>query len=336
MKQYAMKKWAIAGAFLLTVPTALLAQDAKDKEKEKEKAKKEMEQIIITRTGDPDEKTVVEIKGDNVIVNGKVVESNRGRAVVQEGVTVRRHKIKDVNAVISATGPRGGWTFNMDDDAISLFTEDENRAMLGVVTESDDKGARIVSVNDESAAEKAGLKEGDVLTRIDDQEIDDTDDVTKAIRKHKPGEKANITFLRNGKEQKVTAELGKWKGVRFNTFTPPRAMSPVTPEFHGEFPGVNVWGGGAPKLGLSVQDSEDGKGVEVLEVDEESNAAKAGLKEGDVITGVDDTEIAGVDQLTRAVRSSREKATMNFKVLRGGKTQTIEVRVPRRLKTADL
>jgi serine protease Do len=93
---------------------------------------------------------------------------------------------------------------------------------------------------------------------------------------------------------------------------------------------------GRPKLGLSIQDTDDGKGVKVLDVDEESNAAKAGLKEDDIILSIDDKEIKSTDEVTRILRENKDKYTYNFKIQRGGKIQNLEVKMPRKLKTADL
>jgi len=295
------------------------------------KEKKEIQQIIITRSGDVDAKTIIEINGDNVTVNGKVVKDN------DDDVKVRVNKIKDVMAYRGEFGP-GNFNFNLDhNNAMSLFSEDENRAMLGVVTERTEKGARINSISKESGAEKAGLKKDDIITKIDDVKIDDTEDVSVAVKKHKPGDKVNITVLRDGKEQKFTAELGKWKGIKMgaNAFTIPRRerfdMSPFSPDAPFAF-GM----GGAPKLGLSVQDTEDGKGVKVVEVDEDSNAAKAGVKENDIITHINDEAVNSADEIARKVRAARDKASLQFKVLRNGKAQNIEVKTPRKLKTADL
>jgi serine protease Do len=93
---------------------------------------------------------------------------------------------------------------------------------------------------------------------------------------------------------------------------------------------------GAPKLGLSVQDTEDGKGVKVVEVDEDSNAAKAGVKENDIITHINDEAVNSADEIARKVRAGRDKSSLQIKVLRNGKAQNIEVKTPRKLKTADL
>ena len=212
--------------------------------------------------------------------------------------------------------------------------------MLGVVTEGNDKGAEIQSVTKSSAAEKAGLKKKDIITKIDNREIESTDDVTEAIRAHKPGDKVDVSFLREGKEQKVTAELGKWKGIKMNAVAAPRMESlgqiapmesPMIFERNGGF-----YVGSRPKLGLSIQDTDDGVGVKVLDVDDESNAAKAGIKEGDIIVGIDDHEVKGTDDVTKTIRDAKDKYNFNFKINRDGKTQTIKVNMPRRLKTADL
>jgi len=74
----------------------------------------------------------------------------------------------------------------------------------------------------------------------------------------------------------------------------------------------------------------------VIDVDEESNAAKAGLKENDIITAINDKPVNSADEVARMVRESRDKPSIMLKIKRAGKIQNIEVRMPRKLKTADL
>lgn len=320
MKRFFITRFVVAGVALLTVPTAF-AQNENPKEKT------DVQQIIITRKGNTNEKINVEINGDKVIVNGKDVKDDDNK-----DVNVRISKVKDINALRGSLtmAPRVrdfNFEFDHNNNHISFFREDSSRAMLGVVTEGDDKGARISSVSKESAAEKAGLKEGDIITKVDDQKVEDADDVTKAIRKQKPGTKVAITYLRDGKEQKATAELDRWKGVRMNgenfNLNIPEFRMPYIP-------------GSGPRLGLSVQDTEDGKGVKVLEIDEDGNAAKAGIKEGDIITQINDEAVSGADEIARKVRANKDQASMRLQVLRNGKSQNIEVKIPRKLKTTDL
>lgn len=328
MKQYFVKRTLIAGLALLTIPA--FAQTDKEKEKAKNK-EKETEHIVITRTGDSEGKTVIEIDGDKIKVNGKEVEEGKSN-----GVTVERHKYTGNAARALHMGQDFSFDFDYDHN-LSLFSEDANRAMLGVVTDEADKGAKITSITDESAAEKAGLKVGDVITRIDDEDIDDAGDVADAIHEHKPGDKVTVTYLRDGKEQKATAELGKWKGVKINTLAPTRVVPEVwTPGVPSQGFRTIYGSGGQPKLGLQIQDTDDGNGVKVLEVAEESNAARAGLKEDDVITHIDDKAVNSTDEITRIIRESREKASVNMQVKRNGKSQKIEVRMPRKIKTTDL
>ncbi len=335
MKQFIKKNFFTILVAILIAPASLMAQN-EDKEKEA-KEKKEAEQIIITRKGNRDEKIVVEVTGDKVIVNGKEVKNNKDGDVM-----VRRHKIKDVWA-FGGEGLAGSWN---EDDHLRMFSMDENRAMLGVTTDQSDKGAEIQSITKESAAEKAGLKKGDIITKIDNKKIETPDDLSEAIKAHEPGEKVSITYLRDKKEQKASAELGKWKGARAFTFK--NGDQNFNMDFENMTPNIQAipriapygqtwnWSGGGPKLGVSVQDTEDGKGVNVIEVDEDGNAAKAGIKEEDIITEVDGKAVNSADEIAKLIKENKDKVSVKVKLLRKGKTETVEVKIPRKLKTADL
>jgi serine protease Do len=336
MKQVFMKRLLIAGIALLTVPSLLAQEKEKTREgKDTEKSEK-MQTIVITRNGNVDQKTTIEIDGDKVKVNGKDAKDSKDVHVNVNTITGTEGRMR----VFNRTPGAGAWNLNMDGNQMSLFSEDENRAMLGVNTEGDDKGAQILSVTKESAAEKAGLKKGDIITKVDERKIESSDDVTDAIRNHKPGDKVSITYLREGKSQTATAELTKWKGVRMNTLSP-RIVEGFGGDLNQRFrevmpPETFAYAFGRPRLGLSIQDTDDGLGVKVLDVDEESAAAKAGIKKDDIIVGVDDSDVKGTDDVLRATRANKDKTSYKFKVKRGSSTQTIEVKIPRKLKTADL
>lgn len=339
MIQVSRKFSVLALALAMILPATVLAQPD-----EKSKDKKDAEQIIITRKGGNDEKVVVEINGDKITVNGKSLDEYK-----DGDLTVRRNKIKDVWAFADGLGSFN--TFPAQTGLRRKVSVDSNRAMLGVTTEKIETGVRLQAVTKGSGAEKAGLKEGDVITKIDDAKIEDPDDLTATIKKHKPGDKVTVTYLRDKKEQKVTAELSKWKGTtmvysgngqNFNIdlgdldFDRIMPRTPAVPRVTQPFGQNWSWSGGSPKLGLSVQDTEDGKGVKVIEVDDESNAEKAGIKEDDVIMEVDGKAVNGADEMAKLIRESKEKGAVMLKLQRSGKTQNIEVKIPRKLKTADL
>lgn len=336
-------KQSIKNLFLALLVPALMVSSAmaqkEDKDKD-EKDKKEGEQIIITRKGNKDDKVVVELNGDKIIVNGKELKDND-----DEGdVTVRRRRVKDVWAFDGNNFP-GNWN---EPGGFKMYNISENKAMLGVTTDEVENGVKIQSITKQSAAEKSGLKEGDIITKVDDKKIETPDDLSDIIQDHKPGDKVTVTFIRDKKEQKVTAELGKWKGVGSYSY------SDGSNNFHIEgleglkdqlraMPRGNQnynynwnWSGNGPKLGISVQDSEDGKGVNVLDVDDDGNGAKAGIKEEDIITEVDGKAVNSADQIARVVRESKDKSSVKVKLLRKGKPLTVDVKMPKKLKTADL
>ena len=321
---------------LLSLASALVASfsvSAQEKEKSKDKEKKDAEQIIIMRTGDNSDKVVIELQGDKVLVNGKDAKDG------ESGIVVHRNKIKDVWAY----GGNGSW----NGDAFRAFTTAEpNRAMLGVTTEKVDGGVEIQEITKESGAEKAGLKKGDVIKKINDTKIETPDGLSAAIRKFKPGEKVNVTYSRDKKDHTVSAELGKFKGVSVYSTAPG--------QFNFDMKDLNLglqalprarsynfnqnwsWAGGGPRLGVSVQDTEDGKGVKVLEADEDGNGYKAGIRENDVITEVDGKSINSADEVAKIIKESKDKTSVKVKVQRNGKTETLDVKIPRKLKTADL
>ena len=334
MQRILPKLSAVILASLLIAPVAIHAQDEKEKDKSD---KKDVDQIIITRKNADKGKVTVEIDGDKVTVNGKPIEDLKSG-----DITVNRHKIKDGNTVMAYSSPGGAWSYNWNDND-KLFYEDGNTAMLGVVTESEDEGLKITDITEGSGADKAGLKEDDIITKVDDKKVDDPDDLTKIIRSHKPGDKVNITYLRDKKEQKVIAELGKWKGSDFETFNMPNMNFDMIAPKGDLHPKIKIAPGqyysfsdNRPKLGLSVQDTEDGKGVKVIDVDDEGNGQKAGVKENDIITAINDKEVNSADEVARIIRESRDKPSVMLKIKRAGKIQNIEVRMPRKLKTADL
>jgi serine protease Do len=323
MKQRFLTKLMVAALFLCAVPATLLAQDD-NKAKEKEKTKSRKQQIVITRSGDETGKTVIEIDGDKVKINGK-------DAADLKDVNVHINNLKGSGAF--SVGPNS-YAFNFDADRPSIFKIDSNRAMLGVITDGDEKGAEIQSVTKESAAEKAGLKKGDIITKIDNRKIETTDDVTDAVRAHKPGDKVSITYLRDNKEQKATAELGRWKGVNMTTMVAPRVLNDQmwrensnSRSFERVFPSIQGYGTGRGRLGMQVQDTDEGKGVKVVDVDDEGSADKAGVHEGDIITQVDGQPVNSADEIAKLMREKRDQPFVKLQLTRNGKTETVSVRM---------
>jgi serine protease Do len=334
MRRYLISCAAMASlALLLCQPLA--AQDNKDKDKDKNKEKSKItdnEELIIKKKGDKDAKVTIEIKGDEITVNGKPLEDfDDDNIVIKKGRTI----IYGPGASHSPFTGQGG-SLNFDNHS-DIFND--NDAFLGVVTDNDDRGARIEEVTDNSAADKAGLKKGDVITKIDETKIEDPEGLTKTIRKHKPEDKIEVTYYRDGKTNKAEVTLGKRKGRTFLLQDRQFDM----PNFNFDWKDNDNFNrsysysyNGKPRLGIKAQDTEDGKGVKVLGVDDESAAEKAGLKEDDVITEFDGKKVNSTDELASAARESKDKPAVKITFNRDGKSQTVEIKTPKKLKTANL
>ena len=318
-------KWILATAISLSLTTSSFAQD------DAAPKVKKSENIIIKKKGDAKEKITVVIDGDKVTINGKPVDE-------WKDTDVEILKGKTANVKVITGNPH---LMKLDRELFSgdfAFAEG-NKAFLGVTTDKVEKGAKITNVTKASAAEKAGLKEGDIITKVGDSKIEDGDGLYKVIGKYKPEEKVTVSYLRDGKENTATAVLGKNNAARsmvingkdnFNFNIP----SPMIEGQNGMH--FNYSTNSKPKLGLQIQDVEEGSGVKIIDVDDESAAEKAGLKEEDIIIDIDGKEIKNVDDLRAKIKDAKEGDTFKIKYKREGKTQTTDVKFPKRLKTANL
>lgn len=334
-----MKKLFLSALAVLSLFSfSAVAQDNDDKKDEKRKAKVRKsngDEIVIKRVEGKDAKVVIEIRDDEVFVNGKPIDEYDG-----DNVTIHQRKPSTYNLVAPSSPFRGnGGTWNYKSD---LFNDEG--AFLGVSTEASDNGAKVVNVTDESAAEKAGLEKGDVIKRINETKVEDHDDLSKAINKLKPEDKVKITYLRNGDERTVTATLGKRKGMDFG-FAPNvdinrqfETLPKMDLDFHLDDGNLNrIYTFGAKgRLGIRAQDTEDGNGVKVIDVEEGSAADKAGIRKDDIITEFEGDDVNSADELAEAAREARDKSSMRVKVNRDGSSKTIEVKIPKKLKTSQL
>jgi len=325
MKAYFLK---LSGALLLL---GVLAKGAVAQQVEEERVtnkKEEKSDLIIVHPKDgKDTKVTIEIKDGEVKVNGKPLSE-----FSDDNVSVTKRKaIEGLTIAPNSRFRSGAWSYSGDGN---IFPG-EDRAFLGVTTDrAAEGGAKINEVSNNSAAEKAGLKKGDVIVRVNDQKITSAEDLTKAIGKYKPEEKVTIVYKREGKEMNQSVALGKRK---VNTMT--YSVSPDAFNFdrmQGMRGGIYGMNGRHGKLGIKAQEMEEGKGVKVLDVDDESPADKAGIKEGDIITEFDGTEVNNVEKLSEVARTASAKPSFKIKLTRDGKSQEIQVKIPKNLKTTNL
>lgn len=352
-----MKKILFASALFLTAaPFTGFSQDAPKEKKS--------EEIIIRSKGDKDMQLKVEVNGDKITINGKPLSEFK-----DENVTINKRKmiIRDDNdrtMELNFDGP-GGMEGMKE---LRLFGDDNmkeevsSRPFLGVSSEKPDegsrKGARVTQVTEGSAAEKAGIKEGDLITKINDQEVNSPAGLSEVVKSFKPKDEVTVWLQRDGKEKKLKATLGerKEKIVRAFSFSGPDggAFAPGQ-NFNWNFNGEGLdklnnlnmdfdadefrdklMHPKQKKLGIKIQDTEDGENVKIINVEDSSAAATAGLQKDDLITEIDGAKIKNTDDAREKLMPEEGKKSYKMKVLRNKQELNIEVKIPRKLKTANL
>jgi serine protease Do len=91
-----------------------------------------------------------------------------------------------------------------------------------------------------------------------------------------------------------------------------------------------------PKIGISIEDLTEGPGAKVLEVTEGSPAAKAGISKNDIITSVDGSSICDVATLQEKASDLKAGDTITFKLTRDGKSKDVTVKIPKKVKKANI
>jgi serine protease Do len=310
-------------------------------------ADKGQTEIVIKQKGDKDTKIVLEIRNGEYFINGKPLDKYDDHNIEVE----KRDVDQDVK-VLRSYGISPFRSYSYEDDQQDMergqrdmqkrmqrsFRIKMNMAFLGVSSKKSEKGgATVLEITKGSPAEKAGLQKGDIITKVNDSAVSSPEDLFEIIHNYKPGDKVKIVYTRDGKPQTTSATLEKSQEMpkdfnyNYNFKMPPMR---IMPDMNGFEDGM--WGQKQPKLGIKAQDNEDGKGVNIIEVEDSSAAAKSGLKTGDVITQFDGTDVNSTNELVDQLQEARKKQTIKVTILRNGVSQDIDVKIPRKLKTAEL
>jgi len=181
------------------------------------------------------------------------------------------------------------------------------------------QGALVRGVESGAPADKAGIEAGDIITKFDGKTIDKASDLPRMVGNVKPGTKATVTVYRRGatKDFLVTiAEVEAEKPAR--PASQPQAKPPVA--------------GPAQALGLAVSEITDAQkkelkisgGVKVDAVD--GAAVKAGIREGDVIVSIANTEVVGVKAFEAAVAKIDKTKNVTVLVRRGEMAQFVIIK----------
>jgi serine protease Do len=227
-------------------------------------------------------------------------------------------------AILSRTGGNQGVGFAIPSSMARNVTDQiirsgkVSRAFLGVMIQpitadlakafklSKSEGALIADVNPGSPAERAGLKPGDVVTKVDDHAVADSRALRLMIGEMSPGEAVQMSVVRDGIERQYSVTLGEQpsdKVAASNVLggaSSLRALNGVSLEA--------LTPDSARQYGLTP----NMKGVAVRRVDPDSAAAKAGLEAGDVIIEVNRHPVTSTEDVNRYIRESQADTALLF------------------------
>jgi photosystem II stability/assembly factor-like uncharacterized protein len=185
-----------------------------------------------------------------------------------------------------------------------------SQVYMGIQGEDASPGAKLVVITQESPAEKAGLKAGDVIVRFDGKDVGSYDVLLDLIRQKKVGDKVKVSIKREGKDQEIEVTLG---------------ARPTESARGGQGGGGRGFGGPRVMAGFRADDVKEG--LQVTAVLDESPAAKAGLKVDDIVTEVDGKPAPEFREFVMTTAQEKKAGDkMKLTVLRGkDKPEKLEI-----------
>jgi membrane-associated protease RseP (regulator of RpoE activity) len=225
---------------------------------------------------------------------------NSGGALVNTG-----GELVGINAAIATnTGSYTGYSFAIPSNLVRKIVADlvefgqVQRAFLGVSFIDMDskfakekgfseiKGVYVQSVNEGSAADDAGIKAGDLILKMGDIAVNSESEFKEILARHRPGDKVPITILRDNKEEVKDVTLEGQDG---------------TTEVSKKDPGTIINSLGATFENMSKEDLRElniNYGVRIAKLDK-GKLWSAGVKEGFIITQIDNTAVKTIDDITK-------------------------------------
>lgn len=160
---------------------------------------------------------------------------------------------------------------------------------------AEDSGALVVAPQAGSPGEKAGIKQGDVVTAVNGDPVKDPRDLARRIAAFAPDTTVDVSLWRDGKATEVKVKLGELPADQSASAETENNAAPA-PEAEQEL----------SSLGLSVRPADGGKGLAIVDVDPDSDAADKGLKSGETITSVNNQEVSSVADVQKVIDQAKK------------------------------
>ncbi len=256
-----------------------------------------------------------------------------------------RGEVVGINtAIASRTGGYQGVGFAIPVDLVKPIMQSildrgrVERGWLGVMIRDLDRSLReafgmdpegrggilIQEVTEGSPAEKAGLKEGDVLLRLNGDVLEKVQDLRFRVAAMAPGTKVDFTVLRDGREQKITVELGEMESDQGVAGMTPGQTDDALVALGFDITGLDE------EVRRELDLDRSATGVVVTEVTRLSPADEAGLRVGDLIVSASRRNISRPSDLRRVVADLQPGDVLLLRVVNQSRGRFVAIRVPER------
>jgi len=164
------------------------------------------------------------------------------------------------------------------------------------------KGALVNDIIKGGPADKAGIRQGDVITALNGNEVKDPSHLQRLVAEAGVGKSAKIAIFRDGKTLELSMTL---------------ASADTAPKRQREERGSQQQEGEADLLGLVVENAEQGAGVVVVDTARDGAAAEAGIRRGDVIVSVNRKRTSNTAEYSRVIQQAGRGSRLTILVRRG-------------------
>jgi serine protease Do len=260
---------------------------------------------------------LVNLTGELIGINSQILSSGGQGGSIGIGFSIPSNMAKTVMEQLIQNGKvrRGMLGIN-----IQNISEDVAKNL----ELKDTKGVIVSNVRPGSAAEKAGIKRGDIVTSINNEAIEDSNILRNKVAGTAPGSEIKIKILRDGKEQEVSAMLDELSVEGEKTENKSGENQPNTEKQSesGKL-GLNLQPL-SPQISRQLELPADATGVVVTEVDQNGAAAAQGIARGDVIMEINRQAVNSLDDVKTALDKSGDRPILLLIARRG---QTIYLTV---------
>ena len=178
-------------------------------------------------------------------------------------------------------------------------------------------GALVAGVEKSGPADKGGLVAGDVILRFDGKAINSSSDLPRAVGGVKPGKSVNVEVLRKGATKTLSVVVAEAPNDKDDVSSPSKGATK---------PEVNRIGLILNELTPQQKKKLNGKNG-LLVTDSQGASALAGVRRGDIVLGINNAEVATVEQFNKTLSGILNGKTVAVLVLRGESTLYVPIKV---------